>query len=66
MEPTKRTINDPAEGLRYRLAGVERTQPVDFHAQLFSAVRARLGLQAADDPRSRRRGFLGRKRRGAV
>jgi hypothetical protein len=65
MEPTNRAINDPAEGLRYRLADSERTQSVSLDAQLRSAVHSRLGLQAAIDPRSRKRGFLGRRRKAA-
>jgi hypothetical protein len=65
MEPTKRAINDPAEGLRYRLADAERSLPVSLDAQLRSAVHARLERQAAGD-RGPRRGLLGRTRRGTV
>jgi hypothetical protein len=65
MEPTKRTIDDPAQGLRFRLADAEWTPSVSLDAQLRAAVHARLEIQAAADPHSTRRGLLGRKRRAA-
>jgi hypothetical protein len=63
MEVTKRAINDPTEGLRYRLADAKLIPPVNLDTQLRSAVHARLGLQAADGPRSGRRALLGRRRK---
>ena len=66
MEQTNDAISNSAEGLRSRLADAERIQPPDLHAQLLSAVHARLGLQATGDSGSSKRGFLGLRRRATA